>query len=82
MTKREEKYGELRSQLEKDRFDRKVKQFEEENPNIDLTPIYENDRTERARQVLNKKAYASYKAFHFLKSGVKRGEDLLKEADR
>ena len=76
-TKREEQYGYLRTPLEQERFDRKVREFEAEHPDIDLTPIYENDKTEQARKVLNKKAYASYKAFHFLKSGVKRGKDLL-----
>ena len=73
MTKREEQYGYLRTPLEKERLDKKVKEFEAEHPDIDLTPIYENEKTEQARKVLNKKAYASYKAFHFLKSGVKRG---------
>lgn len=81
MTKHEEQFGELRSELEKDKLDRKVKQFEQEHPDVDLTPIYENEKTERARQVLSRKAYASYKAFHFLKQGVTRGEDLL-TADR
>ena len=68
--------------MEKERLDKKVKEFEAEHPNIDLTPIYENDKTEKARQVLNKKAYASYKAFHFLKSGVKRGKDLLEGTEQ
>ena len=62
--------------MEKERFDRKVKEFEAANPDIDLTPIYENDKTEAARKALHKKAYASYKAFHFLKNGVKRGDGL------
>jgi len=67
----------MRSQLEKDKLDRKVKAFEAENPGIDLTAIYDNDKTEAARRALHKKAYASYKAFHFLKNGVKRGDELL-----
>ena len=73
MARREDHYGELRSPLEKERLDRKVREFEASHPDIDLTPIYENDKTEKARQILHKKAYASYKAFHFLKNGVKRG---------
>ena len=75
LNKQEEHFGELRSKEEKDRFDRKVKEFEAAHPHVDLTPIYENDKTEAARKVLHKKAYASYKAFHFLKNGIKKGSD-------
>lgn len=72
----------MRSQLESDRLDRKVDEFEAAHPNVDLTAIYENDKTEAARKALHKKAYASYKAFHFLKHGVKRGKELsLTDAD-
>ena len=75
---RDATYGQpLRNPLEKERFDRKVAAFEAEHPDIDLTGLYENDKTEAVRQTLHKKAYASYKAFHFLKNGVKRGNDLL-----
>ena len=57
--------------MDRERLDRKMKEFEKEHPHIDLTPAYENDKTEAARRALHKKAYASYKAFHFLKHGVK-----------
>lgn len=81
MMKREDSFGQpLRTPLEKERLDRKVAAFEAEHPDIDLTAIYENDKTEAVRQTLHKKAYASYKAFHFLKNGVKRGNDLLPES--
>lgn len=49
MTKRDEQFGEMRSKLESDRLDRKVNEFEAANPNVDLTAIYENDKTEAAR---------------------------------
>ena len=81
LNKQEEHFGELRSKEEKDRFDRKVKEFEAAHPHVDLTPIYENDKTEAARKVLHKKAYASYKAFHFLKNGIKKGSDILAEQE-
>jgi len=81
MDHKDEHFGEVRRGLEKERFDRKVAEFETANPDIDLTPIYENDKTEAARRSLHKKAYASYKAFHFLKHGVKRGDDLLSEVE-
>ena len=54
-----------------------MREFEAQNPGVDLTAIYDNEKTEAARRALHKKAYASYKAFHFLKSGVKRGNELL-----
>ena len=44
-----------------------------------MTAIYDNEKTESARRALHKKAYASYKAFHFLKGGVRRGEELLQD---
>ena len=72
----------MRSQLEKDRLDQKVKEFEAANPNIDLTSIYDNEKTEAARQTLHKKAYASYKAFHFLKHGIKKGTELHPETEK
>ena len=74
----ESQFGELRSDLNKQRLDRKVKQLEQENPDLDLTAIYSNDKTEAARKVMHKKAYASYKAYHFLKHGIKTGDDALK----
>ena len=82
LTKNSENFGEMRSKLEKDRFDQKVKEFETANPHIDLTSIYENDKTEAARQSLQKKAYASYKAFHFLKQGIKKGAELNPESEK
>ena len=48
--KREDSYGQpLRTPLEKERLDRKVAAFEAEHPDIDLTSIYENDKTEAVR---------------------------------
>lgn len=71
MTHTTEHYGELRNDLNRERLDRKMKEFEKEHPHIDLTAAYENDKTEEVRRTQHKKAYASYKAFHFLKHGVK-----------
>ena len=71
MDRTTEQFGELRTELDRERLDRKMKEFEKEHPHIDLTAAYENDKTEAVRRTLHKKAYASYKAFHFLKHGVK-----------
>ena len=51
------------TQMEKDKFDAKVKDLEAAYPNLDLTTLYESDSADQARKVLHKKAYASYKAF-------------------
>ncbi len=76
MTVRQEHFGQVRSPLENERLNKKAREFEAANPDVDLTPMFENEKTEAARQALHKKAYASYKAFHFLKNGVKSGVAL------
>lgn len=75
-----EELGQLRTPEDKQRFDRKVQALEAENPGLDLTAIYENEKTELARKALHKKAYASYKAYHFLKNGVVRGAEHQEKA--
>ena len=44
--------------------------MQRENPDIDLTQLFETERAEIARKAQHKKAFASYKAFQFLKHGV------------
>ena len=68
---RVEPSSQFMTELERDRFDAKVKEMEAAYPNLDLTTLYESDSADQARQVLHKKAYASYKTFNFLKHGVK-----------
>lgn len=48
----------------------KLREYQKENPNLDLTQLFQTEKAEKARLALHKKAYASYKAFEFLKSGV------------
>ena len=81
LSHKEESFGQVRSSFEKDQLDRKVREFEAAHPDIDLTAIYDNEKTEAARRTIHKKAYASYKAFHFLKNGVKRGKELATDED-
>jgi hypothetical protein len=52
--------------------------MQRENPDLDLTQLFETERAEIARKAQHKKAFASYKAFQFLKHGVElqsRGVD-------
>lgn len=44
--------------------------MQRENPNLDLTQLFETERAEVARKAQHKKAFASYKAFQFLKHGI------------
>ena len=40
-----------------------------------MTQLYDTERAESARKVLHKKAFASYKAFEFLKNGIKTSSE-------
>jgi hypothetical protein len=62
------------TQLERDRMDANARKLEAINPGLDVTAMYGSDDTDEARKALHKKAYASYKAFQFLKHGIKRKE--------
>lgn len=57
------------------KLDRKIKELEKKFPNVNLTQLYATEQAEAAKQTLHKKAYASYKAFQFLKHGVKTFKD-------
>ena len=57
------------SQEERD-LDDKIRKMQRENPDLDLTQMFETERAEVARKAQHKKAFASYKAFQFLKHGV------------
>lgn len=47
-----------------------MKKLMEEHPDLDLTQLYDSETAENARKALHKKAFASYKAYQFLKNGV------------
>jgi hypothetical protein len=57
------------TQEEKD-LDDKIRKMQRENPDLDLTQLFETERAEIARKAQHKKTFASYKAFQFLKHGV------------
>ena len=54
----------------------KIKEFEKENPHVDLTMLFDSKEVEAARLAQHKKAYASYKAYNFLKHGIKTGKAI------
>lgn len=44
--------------------------MQEENPNMDLSQLFESEYTDRARREMHKRAFHNYKDFEFLKAGV------------
>mmetsp|Transcript_27074 Transcript_27074/g.19517 ORF Transcript_27074/g.19517 Transcript_27074/m.19517 type:complete len:98 (+) Transcript_27074:1340-1633(+) len=69
-----------RTQQEERELDDKIRQYQKENPTVDMTPLFDTDRADDARKELHKRQYASYKAFTFLKNGIKKAEDSNKDA--
>lgn len=59
-----------RNQVEEDALNEKIRKLQKENPDIDYTQLFDTERAEAARKAQHKKAFASYKAFQFLKNGV------------
>ena len=48
----------------------KIRELQKENSDIDYTQLFDTERAEIARKAQHKKAFASYKAFQFLKHGI------------
>lgn len=67
-------YG--RTPEEEDKVNQMIRKMQKENPDIDYTALFDNDKLEGVRQNQHKKAYASYKAFQFLKHGVEMRAQL------
>lgn len=59
-----------RRTAEEEKLNDKIRALQKENPNVDFTQLFDTERAEQARKALHKKAFASYKAFQFLKHGV------------
>lgn len=68
---RDSQAGGKMTALDQERFDRKIKELEKKYPHVNFTQLYSSEQAEQAKQALHKKAYASYKAFQFLKHGIK-----------
>ena len=60
-----------RTEEEEKRLTLKIRELQEKYPHVDMTQLFDTDRAEDARKALHKKAYASYKAYEFLKAGLK-----------
>lgn len=64
-----------RSEIDQARLDRKIRELEKKFPNVNFTQLYATEQAEAAKQALHKKSYASYKAFQFLKHGIKTSKE-------
>lgn len=56
-----------------------MKHMEGENPNLDLTSLYESSKTENTRREMHKRAFLQYKKFEFLKAGVQDPREAHKK---
>lgn len=63
-----EAYG--RNASEEEALNERIRELQKQNPNMDLTQLFDTERAEQARKAQHKKAFASYKAFEFLKNGL------------
>ncbi len=59
-----------RTAQEEEDVNEKLRQLQKENPDVDYTQLFDTERAEKVRKTQHKQAYASYKAFQFLKHGI------------
>jgi hypothetical protein len=69
----------LRTPKEEEELNEKIRHLQKENPDVDYTQLFDSERAEEARKSQHKKAFASYKAFQFLKNGVELKPKAKKE---
>ena len=61
----------------------KIRELQRQNPDIDYTQLFDTERAEAARKAQHKRAFASYKAFQFLKHGVElQSRDATKKQEK
>ena len=62
-----------------------MRQFQQENPNLDITQLFESERLEAVRRDQHKKAFQQFKKYEFLKAGLfddkQKKEQKLKQKD-
>ena len=76
---RSKKIAGERNEWDQLKLDRKIRDLEKKFPNVNFDQLYATDKADAAKFALHKKAYASYKAFQFLKHGVKTFKDAEEE---
>ncbi len=59
-----------RTKRETEELYEKLKDYQKENPNIDVTSLFENDKIDGIRRELHKRSFQSFKKFEFLKAGI------------
>lgn len=59
-----------RTKRETEELYQKLKDYQAENPNIDVASLFENDKIDGIRREMHKKSFQSFKKFEFLKAGI------------
>ena len=59
-----------RTKREQEELNRKMRAIQKKHPDLDITQLFESEKTERARREMHKRAFQSYKKFEFLKAGI------------
>lgn len=71
-----------RTEQEEADLNEKIRKLQRENPDMDLTQLFDTERAEKLRKEQHKKAFASYKAFEFLKHGVQTQQAKSKKNEK
>jgi len=71
-----------RTKREKEELYLKLKEYEKENPGVNLTTLYETEKIEKARIAQHKKAFRTYKKFEFLKAGVDQPQKTVAKENK
>ena len=71
-----------RSKRETEELHEKLKEFASANPGVDVTTLFESEKTEKLKREMHKRAFSSYKRFEFLKAGIDVDKPDKKEAFR
>ncbi len=67
-----------RTQLEEERLRAKIEALQVKYPHVDMSQLFATEKAEDARHALHKSAFASYKAYEFLKHGITKQPEVSK----
>jgi hypothetical protein len=56
--------------VEEERLREKIKHLEAKYPHVDMSQLFTSEKAEDAKRSLHKNAFASFKAYQFLKHGI------------
>jgi len=62
--------SEKRTEFEEERLRDKIAELEAKYPHVDLSQLLVSDKADDVKKAMHKQAFASYKAYEFLKHGI------------